>query len=193
MVLTPSTMAPLGSSAPDFSLPDPDGRVVSKADFAGMPLLVMFICNHCPFVIHLKSALSSFAREQAARGVAVVAINSNDFHEEKYADDAPEKMKEDAAAFDYSFPYLVDESQEVAKAYTAACTPDFFLYDADHRLRYRGQFDGSRPESGVPVTGDDLRAAIDAVLAGEAPSEEQRPSMGCNIKWRPGNEPPYFG
>lgn len=193
MVLTPSTMAALGSPAPDFSLPDVDGRVVSRKDFEGSPLLVMFICNHCPFVIHLKSALAEFSREQMARGLAIVAINANDYHQEKFASDAPERMKEDAARFDYPFPYLVDESQEVAKAYTAACTPDFFLYDAKHLLRYRGQFDASRPESGVPITGADLRAAVDAVLAGREPSEDQRPSMGCNIKWRPGNAPAYFG
>ena len=193
MVLTPSTMAALGSAAPDFTLPDFDGRPHSLADFAGRPLLVMFICNNCPFVVHLKEALASFAREQADRGLAVVAINSNDFAQEKYADDSPAKMKQDAERFDYVFPYLVDESQEVAKAYTAACTPDFFLYDSSHRLAYRGQFDASRPENGVEITGDDLRAAADAVLTGAAPSDEQTPSVGCNIKWKAGREPAYFG
>lgn len=194
MVLTPSTMAPLGSPAPDFSLPDPDGKTVSLGDFADRKgLLVMFLCNHCPFVKHLNTALAEFGREYQEKGLGVVAINSNDFHQEKFADDRPERMSEEAQLHGYTFPYLIDEDQEVAKAYTAACTPDFFLYDADRKLAYRGQFDASRPESDTPITGADLRAAADRVLAGQAVAEEQRPSMGCNIKWRPGNEPAYFG
>ncbi len=194
MVLTPSTMVPLGSPAPDFSLKDADGRTFTLDDFAdATALLVMFICNHCPFVKHLQRDLAAFCREYEGRGLATVAINSNDFSQEKYADDRPERMKEDADRFGYAFPYLIDEDQSVAKAYTAACTPDFFLYDAGRRLVYRGQFDGSRPDSGVPITGVDLRAAADRVLAGTPVAEEQRPSMGCNIKWKPGNEPPYFG
>ena len=191
MARTPSTMAPLGMAAPAFALPDTDGRTVSIDDFADAPgLLVMFICNHCPFVKHLRAALAGFARDYAPRGLAVVAINANDA--ERYPDDAPEAMKHEKAEHGYPFPYLYDETQQVALAYGAACTPDFFLFDGDRRLAYRGQFDGSRPGNDVPVTGEDLRAAADAVLSGEAPSEEQKPSLGCNIKWKPGNEPASF-
>jgi peroxiredoxin len=188
MALTPSQMVPLGVLAPDFDLTDPRGRRVRLADFLGRPLLVMFICNHCPFVKHLAAPLGAFAAEYAKKGLAVVGINSNDT--ESYPDDAPPKMKAYARESGWSFPYLIDSSQETAKAYRAACTPDFFLYDASHRLRYRGQFDDSRPESGIPITGEDLRAAADAVLAGRTPSADQKASIGCNIKWRPDQAPP---
>jgi peroxiredoxin len=191
MARTPSTMLPLGPKAPDFSLINVDGQTVSLADFADAPaLLVMFICNHCPFVKHLAPALAQLAPVYMARNVAVVGINSNDAS--NYPADSPEQMVHEAEERGYQFPYLYDENQEVAKAYRAACTPDFFLFDGDQRLVYRGQFDDSRPDSGIPITGRDLRAALDAVLAGKRPSEEQRPSIGCNIKWIPGNEPDYF-
>jgi len=191
MVKTASTMLPLGSQAPDFSLPNIDGATVSLEKFAGKEgLLVMFICNHCPFVVHLCDDLAAFAQEYQEKGLGVVAISSNDV--ENYPQDGPEKMKQEAAARGYTFPYLYDESQEVAKAYHAACTPDFFLFDRDQRLVYRGHFDDSRPDSGIPVTGADLRAACDAVLAGQDVRADQKPSIGCNIKWKPGNEPSYF-
>jgi peroxiredoxin len=190
-------MLPLGTHAPDFTLPDPAGRLYARDDFRSAPaLVVMFICNHCPFVKHLRDALAAFGRECQAKGVAVVAINSNDVA--KYPDDSPPKMAEEARAAGYTFPYLFDESQGVAKAYRAACTPDFFLFDRSRKLVYRGQFDDSRPAtrsqpgSGAPVTGADLRAALDAVLSGRAPAAQQRPSIGCNIKWKPGNEPDYY-
>jgi peroxiredoxin len=193
MVRVPSTMAALESAAPSFSLPDAGtGRAVSLGDFAEAPaLLVVFLSNHCPFVKHIADELGAFSRDYVARGLAMVGICSNDV--EKYPDDGPEEMAREAESRGYAFPYLFDESQEVAKAYCAACTPDFFLYDADRRLVYRGQFDDSRPSLDVPVTGADLRAACDAVLAGERPSAEQVPSVGCNIKWKPGNNPPWFG
>jgi peroxiredoxin len=192
MVRTPSTMLPLGTKAPDFSLVNVDGRTVSLADFERSPaLLVIFMCNHCPFVKHLADGLARFAAEYMAKGVAVVGINSNDVS--NYPADSPEQMVAEADARGYQFPYLYDETQEVAKAYRAACTPDFFLFDHNRELVYRGQFDDSRPDSGIPVTGADLRAAIDRVLAGGQPSPEQRPSIGCNIKWKSGNEPDYFG
>lgn len=191
MVRTPSTMHPLGSAAPDFSLPDIDGTQKSLSDFAGKPLLVIFMCNHCPFVIHVADELARLAREYQAKGLAVVGISSNDV--DNYPDDSPEKMVTEAQKRGYTFPYLYDGTQEVAHAYRAACTPDFFLYDKDHKLAYRGQLDSSRPDSGIPVTGEDLRAAADAVLAGNSPPEDQKPSLGCNIKWKPGNEPDYFG
>jgi peroxiredoxin len=178
--------------APDFSLPDPQGRTVSLSDFAEAPgLLVAFICNHCPFVKLIKEGLADFARDYQAKGLAVVAIASNDA--DQYPQDGPEAMAREIEEWGYTFPYLFDATQEVAKAYRAACTPDFFLFDADRKLAYRGQFDGSRPGNGIPVTGEDLRAAADAVLAGEPPLETQRASIGCNIKWKPGNAPPYFG
>jgi peroxiredoxin len=186
MSATPSTMAPLGSQAPDFSLPDTNGNLVSLADFDSAPaLLVAFICNHCPFVKHIQVAFSQLARDYQANGVAVVAINSNDAVH--YPEDSPERMK----LAGYPFPYLYDETQEVAKAYRAACTPDFFLFDRHRRLVYRGQMDASRPSNGIPNDGADLRAALDAVLVEEMPSPQQVPSVGCNIKWRPGNEPTY--
>jgi peroxiredoxin len=192
MAKTQSTMTPLGASAPDFRLPDTTGTVVSRDDVAAAPaLLVMFICNHCPYVKHVREALAAFAREYQQKGLAIVAINSNDVT--SYPDDSPEKMVEEVAAAGYPFPYLFDASQAVAKAYGAACTPDFFLFDAARRLVYRGQFDDSRPGNAVAVTGKDLRAACDAVLAARPVPAEQRPSIGCNIKWKPGNAPAYFG
>ncbi len=191
MVATASTMSPLGTVAPEFSLPDTNGKSVSLADFKDAPaLLVVFMCNHCPFVKHILGGLAELAREYQGRAVAVVGINSNDVA--KYPDDSPQKMVEEVAAAGYTFPYLFDETQEVAKAYQAACTPDFFVFDRDQRLVYRGQMDDSRPDSGIQVTGKDLRAALDAVLAGQPALENQKPSMGCNIKWKPGNEPDYL-
>jgi peroxiredoxin len=185
-------MLPLGTKAPDFSLVNVDGKTVSLADFKDAPaLLVIFMCNHCPFVKHLADPLARFTAEYLAKGVAVVGINSNDAA--NYPADSPEQMVAEAEARGYQFPYLYDDTQEVAKAYHAACTPDFFLFDRDRKLVYRGQFDDSRPDSGIPVSGADLRAAIDAVLALKKLSENQRPSIGCNIKWKPGNEPDYFG
>ena len=190
MARTPSTMLALGTAAPAFRLPDYDGRLHSLEDFAAQPaLLVAFICSHCPFVRHLRQEFAAFAREYAPRGLAVVAINSNDIV--AYPQDGPDAMRAEAAELGYGFPYLLDESQDVAKAYQAACTPDFFLFDASRRLVYRGQFDDSRPGTERPVTGADLRAAVDALLAGRPPVAEQRPSLGCNIKWRRGHEPAY--
>lgn len=190
MALTPSTMLPLDTVAPVFRLPDPTGRLVAIDEFAAAPaLLVAFLCNHCPYVKHVQAGFAAFAREYAARGLAIVAINSNDFTE--HPDDAPERMAEEARRAGYVFPFLVDEKQEVARAYRAACTPDFFLFDAARRLVYRGRFDASRPGNRIPVTGTDLRAATDAVLAGRPVPAEQLPSIGCNIKWKPGQEPDY--
>jgi peroxiredoxin len=184
-------MLPLGTTAPDFTLPDAGGRRHSLEDCRGAPaLLVMFMCNHCPYVKHVAEPLAALTKEYLRRGVAVVGINSNDV--EQYPDDSPAAMVDEVAIHGYEFPYLYDESQEVAKAYRAACTPDFYVFDGEQRLVYRGQMDGSRPGNGVPVTGEDLRAALDAVLEGRNPTPEQRPSLGCNIKWRPGNEPDYF-
>ena len=192
MVAVPSTMLELGTRAPDFSLPDTDGRIVSLADFRDRSaLLVMFICNHCPYVKHVRHELARLGREYMARGVGIVAISSNDV--QAYPDDGPERMKEEQAQVGYPFPYLWDASQEVAQAYRAACTPDLYVFDRERRLVYRGQLDDSRPKNDVPVTGKDLRAALDAVLAGRPVPAEQRPSLGCNIKWKPGNEPEYFG
>ena len=192
MVLTPSTMLPLGTQAPDFRLPNVDGREVSLADFQdAKALLVIFMCNHCPYVKHLADALAAFAQEYQPQGLAVVGISSNDVA--NYPADSPEQMVAEADERGYSFPYLYDETQEVAKEYAAACTPDFYLFDGERMLVYRGQFDSSRPESGTPITGADLRAAVDAVLAGQAVPADQQPSIGCNIKWKQGNEPAYFG
>jgi peroxiredoxin len=191
VALTPSTMLPLGTRAPDFKLPDTDGRTVSLADYADAPaLLVMFICNHCPYVKHVREELARLARDYQARGVAVVAINPNDA--ERYPEDSPVHMREEVVSAGYTFPYLYDETQEVAKAYKAACTPDFFVFDRERKLVYRGQLDDSRPRSDRPVTGADLRAALDAVLDGRPVPQDQKPSTGCNIKWKPGNEPDYF-
>ena len=188
MAVTPSTMLALGTEAPPFSLPDTDGKMVSLADFKARPaLLVMFICNHCPYVKHVRHELARLGRDDQAKGVAVVAISSNDAA--AFPDDSPEKMREEKQQAGYTFPYLYDESQDVARAFRAACTPDFYLFDAGRRLVYRGQMDGSRPGNDVPVTGADLRAAIDALLAGKAVNADQKPSMGCNIKWRPGAAP----
>jgi len=182
-----STMLPLGTPAPPFSLVEPlTGRLVSDRDFAGRPLLVMFICNHCPYVQHVLPGLVQLGRDHQGADLGIVAISAND--PEAYPDDAPGRLAQAARAHGFAFPYLSDETQEVARAFTAACTPDFFLFDARHHLAYRGQFDASRPGSGVPVTGRDLRRAIDAVLAGERPPAEQYPSLGCSIKWRPGRE-----
>ncbi len=183
MSLTPSTMPDLGMQAPDFCLPDTEGKQVSLADFRDSPvLLVMFICNHCPYVKHVRHGVATLAREYQAKGVAIVGINANDAA--AYPDDSPEHMKREKHAVGYTFPYLHDESQQVARAYRAACTPDFFLFDRERRLVYRGQMDGSRPGGNVPVTGKDLRAALDAALAGRAAPADQKPSMGCNIKWK---------
>ena len=191
MARTPSTMLDLGTPAPEFDLRDFDGHRHSLADFAAAPaLLVMFTCQHCPFVRHIRRGFVSFTREYQPRGLAVVAINANDIA--AYPQDGPDAMREESREFGYAFPYLLDESQAVARAYRAACTPDFFLFDAGRKLVYRGQFDASRPNSDVPVTGADLRAAVDAVLAGRPVPQEQRPSLGCNIKWKPGNAPDYF-
>ncbi|MEM8944432.1 MAG: thioredoxin family protein [Planctomycetota bacterium] len=192
MVRTPSTMLPLGTSAPDFSLVNVDGQTVSLGDFAEAPaLLVVFMCNHCPYVIHVADHLAQLTHEYIHQGVAVVGISSNDVA--NYPADSPEQMVAEAEARGYAFPYLYDETQEVAQSYHAACTPDFFVFDAGQKLVYRGQMDSSRPDSGIPVTGEDLRAALDAVLAGSPVAEAQTPSLGCNIKWKPGNEPDYFG
>lgn len=191
MVRTASTMMPLGTRAPDFRLPDFAGRYVGLKDFQGSPaLLIVFLCNHCPYVKHIADGLARVLGEYQEKGVAVIGINSNDF--DAYPDDSPEPMEREAQQRGYRFPYLVDATQQVAQAYRAACTPDFFLFDGRQCLVYRGQFDSSRPGSEIPVTGEDLRAAMDAVLAGEAPPQDQKPSLGCNIKWRPGNEPDYF-
>ena len=192
MVETASTMLPLGTAAPDFSLPDEGGKTVSLSDFADAPvLLVIFMCNHCPFVKHVAAGLADLAREYRQRGVAVVGVNSNDVA--NFPDDAPAKMAEEVEHRGYTFPYLYDETQEVAKAYRAACTPDFYIFDKDRKLVYRGQMDSSRPGSGIELTGEDLRAALDAALAGQPVPEQQKASIGCNIKWKAGNEPDYFG
>lgn len=191
MVRTPSTMLPLGTPAPDFALPNVDGRMVTLAAAVGPAgTLVMFICNHCPFVKHVADQLAALGRDCLARGIGVVAISSNDVS--SHPADSPEQMVHEAEERGYVFPYLYDETQQVAHAYHAACTPDFFLFDGDRKLVYRGQLDASRPGNDVPVTGADLRAAIDAVLAGRPVATQQMPSLGCNIKWKPGNEPPYF-
>lgn len=188
MAITPSNMPELGVPAANFALPDTAGNTVELGDFSGAPaLLVAFWCNHCPFVKHLREAFVRFAAEYEDRGLAVVAINSNDA--ENYPEDGPDAMRAAAEEFGYGFPYLFDADQSVARAYAAACTPDFFLYDADRKLVYRGQFDASRPGNDRPVDGSDLRAAVDALLAGGRPAAEQAPSIGCNIKWKPGNAP----
>lgn len=192
MAEVPSTrILPLGSIAPEFEIPNATGQTFTLDDVRGpQGLLVMFVCNHCPFVIHLAPALSAFAKELEAQGIGVVAITSNDV--EKYPADSPEKMVEFVAKYDWSFPYLYDEDQSVANAYVAACTPDFYLFDGELKLTYCGQFDGARPKNTTPITGENLREAVRALLAGEPPLETQRPSTGCNIKWKPGNEPEHF-
>jgi peroxiredoxin len=190
MARTPSTMLALGTEAPAFRLPDPDGKLVALEDFRDAPaLLVAFLCNHCPYVQHIRESFAKFATEYRAKGLAIVAINSNDA--KSHPDDSPAAMAREIERFGYEFPYLVDESQAVAKAYRAACTPDFFLFDAGRNLVYRGQFDASRPGNAAPVTGADLRGAADAALAGRAIPTDQTPSIGCNIKWKRGNEPDY--
>ena len=191
MVRTPSTMLPLGTAAPDFSLPNVDGRVLSLEDVVGeRGTVVMFICNHCPFVKHVADQLAQLGREYATRGIGFVAVSSNDVS--GHPADSPEQMIHEAELRGYPFPYLYDETQEVARDYRAACTPDFFAFDAGRKLAYRGQLDGSRPGNGVPVDGADLRVALDALVAGNKPAEVQRPSLGCNIKWKPGQEPDDF-
>lgn len=189
---TESAMLELGTKAPEFELPDVvSGREVSLNDFQDKKaLLVMFICNHCPYVKHLKQALVDYANDYMSKGLGIVAISSNNV--ETHPGDHPDKMKENAETYGYPFPYLFDESQEVAKAYKAACTPDFYLFDGERKLVYRGQFDDSRPNNNKPATGRDLRRATDQVLEGRPVTVEQIPSIGCNIKWKPGNEPDYF-
>lgn len=188
MTLTPSKMVEIGSAAPEFALPDTKGNLVSLGDFDTYPaLLVVFMCNHCPYVKHIRNALAKFADENVSNGLATVGINSNDFA--SYPADSPEKMIEEIELAGYKFPYLIDADQQVALAYGAACTPDFFLYDNNRKLVYRGQFDDSRPGNAVSVTGADLQRAVDALLAGRAPIEDQKPSVGCNIKWKPANAP----
>ena len=192
MVKTASTMLELGTPAPDFTLPDTiSKKQVSLSDFKGKPLAMMFICAHCPFVIHVQNELAQLGKDYADTNLQIVALCANSVA--SHPADAPDKLAEQAKACGFNFPYLYDETQEVAKAYTAACTPDYFLFDADHKLTYRGQIDDSRPGSDIPVDARDYRAAIDAVLTGKSPVDDQKPSMGCNIKWIPGNEPDYFG
>lgn len=191
MVRTASTMLPLGTQAPNFSLPATDDTIVSLSDFSThQALLVMFMCNHCPYVKHVADELKRLADHYMPTGVGVVGISSNDA--EKYPDDSIEAMATEKQQRGYAFPYLFDADQSVARDYAAACTPDFYLFDADQKLVYRGQLDSSRPKSDSPVTGEDLRSAIDAVLAGDPPLDQQTPSIGCNIKWKEGNEPQYF-
>jgi len=191
MSLTPSTMLPLGTAAPDFRLPDTNGKIVSLADFENAPaLLIVFMCNHCPYVKHIRQGLAQLGRDYLPRGAGIVGINSNDAA--NYPADSPAKMKEEMQVAGYTFPYLYDETQGVAKAYRAACTPDLYLFDKEKKLVYRGQFDDSRPGNGMRVTGMDLRDALDAVLSGKPVEKEQIPSIGCNIKWKSGNEPDYF-
>jgi len=191
MAATPSTMLALGTPAPDFHLSDVvSGKTVSLASFTGKKgLLVMFICRHCPFVVHVKEELARIGNEYGKRAIGIVAISANDAA--AYPDDAPEQLKEMAQLTGFTFPFCHDESQQTARAYTAACTPDFFLFDAKRELVYRGQLDSSRPGNNMPVTGLDLRAALDAVIAGKPAPADQKPSIGCNIKWKPGNEPPF--
>jgi peroxiredoxin len=192
MVATNSTMLPLGTEAPDFHLSDPSEKMFHLSDFQkAAGLVVVFMCNHCPYVKHLRAGLAQLARDFNPLGIAVVGINSNDVT--NYPADSPANMAQEAKAAGYSFPYLYDATQAVAKAYRAACTPDFYLFDRDRRLVYRGQFDDSRPGNTIPVTGKDLRAAIEALLAGKQIAPVQVASLGCNIKWKPGNEPTYFG
>ena len=192
MALTASTMLSLGTQAPDFHLPDVvSGQTISLSTFADKKaLLVMFICRHCPFVKHIKEELAQLGKDYINKGLGIVAISTNDA--KNYPDDAPELLKAMAIELDFKFPFCYDESQETAKAYTAACTPDFFLFNGNQQLVYRGQLDESRPSNGKPVTGADLRAALDAVLTDKPVAGEQKPSIGCNIKWKPGNEPTYF-
>ncbi len=190
-----STMERLGTSAPEFELQNFNTgyseKIVSLKNFENYPaLLVVFICNHCPYVIHIRDSFLDFSNEYQSKGLGIIAISSNDIL--SYPDDSPEKMRDDALKYAYPFPYLFDENQEVAKAYRAACTPDFFLYDKERSLVYRGQYDSSRPKNSIPVTGEDIREATETLLKGEKITAEQEPSMGCNIKWKKGTEPDYF-
>ena len=188
MARTPSNMLDLGTQAPDFSLLNPTTKEqVKLSDFNNKPVIIAFICNHCPYVILIKEVFAKLATEFQEQGVQVIAINSNDV--ENYPDDSPEKMIIDSDTYNYSFPYLYDENQDVAQKYQAACTPDLYLFDADHKLYYRGQFDDARPNSDIPVTGNDLKNAVENLLAGKPSPENQKPSLGCNIKWKQGNEP----
>jgi peroxiredoxin len=191
MSLTPSTMLPLGTRAPDFRLPDTNSKIVALADFKNAPaLLVIFMCNHCPYVKLIRTGLAQLGRDYLPKGMAMVGINSNDA--DNYPADSPAQMQAEVKSAGYTFPYLFDETQGVAKAYRAACTPDIFLFDAQQKLVYRGQFDASRPGNGQPVTGRDIRAALDAVLSSQPVPAQQTPSIGCNIKWKSGNAPDYF-
>ncbi len=191
MVRTASTMLPLGTVAPPFRLPDVDGKLVSLNDFVGKKgLVVIFMCNHCPFVKHVAPEIVRVSKDYQAQGIGFVGISSNDV--EHYPEDAPDKMKQEAAMQGYSFPYLYDADQSIAKAYRAACTPDFFVFNAEFQLVYRGQLDDSRPKSDRPLNGQDLRSALDQLIAGQAVSGDQKPSIGCNIKWKQGAEPEYF-
>ena len=191
MALTPSTMLELGTTAPDFTLKTPEGTSYTLSDQQlDKGLLVIFICNHCPYVLHIAAKLSEMIKTYQKQGITVVAINSNDYS--AYPDDSPEKMRVLAQNFGFSFPYLVDENQSVAQLYRAACTPDLYLFDQERILVYRGQFDGARPGNDTPITGQDLSNAVDGLIAGKSISQEQTPSMGCNIKWKVGNEPDYF-
>ena len=190
MPVTPSTMLELGTPVPQFRLKDFNGVLVAGDQFLGFPFLVVFLAPHCPFVKHVRSAFGAFAREYQGKGLAIVAINSNDLT--AFPNDGPDGMRKEAEEAGYTFPYLIDTDQSVAKAFRAACTPDFFLFDSDHKLVYRGQFDSSRPGNEVPVTGTDLRTAADTLLAGKKPGADQKPSVGCNIKWRAGSEPAYY-
>lgn len=190
MALTPSTMLDLGTQAPEFTLFEPSSQNhVSLADFSNQPVLIAFICNHCPYVILLKDAFEQFTKDYKSKGLQVIAINANDV--DNYPADSPDKMIEDVKSYGYSFPYLFDETQEVAANYKAACTPDFFLFDSQHKLYYRGQFDSARPNSGVAVTGVDMRNAANKLLATEEAPMEQIASVGCGIKWKQGNKPEY--
>ncbi len=193
MSLTPSTMLPLGTQAPDFSLPDVvSGKTIALSTFAAQrAFLVMFICRHCPYVVHVREELARLGKDYAGQNIGIVAISANDAA--GFPDDAPDQLKAMADELGFTFPFCYDESQETAKAYTAACTPDFFLFGYDRALLYRGQLDESRPKNGKPLNGKDLRAAIDAVLAGTPVGTTQQPSIGCNIKWKPGREPAYYG
>ena len=188
MASTPSSMVSLGTQIPVFSLPDTiSGRTLHSSALAGKPSVVVFICNHCPYVKHIRAGLAEFGRYCRSKAVPMVAISSNDVA--AYPDDSPEAMAREAAGAGYIFPYLYDESQSVAKAFDARCTPDLFIFDGNGKLAYRGQFDDARPGNEIPVTGKDARAAVEALLAGQTPDPRQRASIGCNIKWRPGNEP----
>jgi hypothetical protein len=181
-------MRALGTELPSFRLPDvATQELISSTTLAGRPSVIAFICNHCPFVKHIKPALADFGRYCRDNGVPMVAISSNDA--ESYPDDGPERMAEEVKTFGFVFPYLYDEDQSVARSFDAECTPEFFVFDAAAKLASRGQFDASRPNNGIPVTGDDLRAAVAALLEGRAPSADQKPSIGCNIKWKAGNAP----